>query len=83
MEFENAEPLARSDWPTAHELAEASGIPHPTVHERLPDLLRDGFVVKGPKRICRVTGEYAVTWGLPPEAPAAIDLTHAEQEKLF
>lgn len=48
--------------PTAYELARDSGIPHPTVHKRLPDLRADGMVVNGPVRTCTVTGRPSLTW---------------------
>ena len=47
---------------TARELAALSGIPHPTMHKRLPDLLRDGWVEKCEKRICERSGIRCVTW---------------------
>ena len=47
---------------TAHEIAEISGIAHPTVHKRLPDLMHDGYVSKIHQRVCRVTGEFSWTW---------------------
>ncbi len=47
---------------TSAELASRSGIPHPTVHKRLPDLRRDGLVGNGPARKCGITGRQSLTW---------------------
>ncbi len=47
---------------TAHEISQESGIEHPVVHKRLPDLRRDGLVVNGPVRKCNVTGRQSLTW---------------------
>ena len=47
---------------TSAEIAVASGLRHPSVHKRLPDLLRDGHVKKWYPRVCRVTGNTCVTW---------------------
>lgn len=49
---------------TASEMARDSGIRHPTVHKRLPDLELAGWVTKCGKRTCKVTGEYCCTWRL-------------------
>ena len=47
---------------TSAEIASYSGIPHPSVHKRLPDLLRDGLVRKWHIRKCQVTGNECRTW---------------------
>jgi hypothetical protein len=51
---------------TAHELARDSGLPHTSWHKRLPDLSRDGFVMKWKRKTCSVTGEDAWTWVVKP-----------------
>lgn len=47
---------------TSHELSSYSGIAHPTVHKRLPDLRRDGLVENGVTRTCTITGHSSLTW---------------------
>jgi predicted HTH transcriptional regulator len=51
-------------WPfrTSRELAKLSGIPHETVHKRLPDLLKDDRVKQAQIVTCVVTGKRAVCW---------------------
>lgn len=47
---------------TSAEIARDSGMQHPTVHKRLPDLRRDSLVENGPVRKCTVTGRPSLTW---------------------
>jgi DNA-binding HxlR family transcriptional regulator len=49
---------------TSNEMARASGIRHPTLHKRLPDLEKAGWVRKCVKRNCKITGELCWTWCL-------------------
>ena len=50
-------PLSTSD-----ELAEKSGIPHPTCARRLPDLMRMGLVVQEARRASTISRRQAMTW---------------------
>ena len=51
---------------TSAEISRDSGIPHPTVHKRLPDLRVAGRVINGVPRKCRVTGNLSLTWRIKP-----------------
>lgn len=47
---------------TSLELANLKGLDRYTVSRRLPDLLADGLVRKGPMRTCTVAKRIALTW---------------------
>ena len=56
------EALKRYSNVTARELSQMSGLDHPTVHKRLPELEKLGFVVRGEYRPCHITGKTCTTW---------------------
>jgi len=41
---------------------EGYSIPEGTIQRRLADLVRTGYIKKGERRICEVTGRLASTW---------------------
>ena len=47
---------------TSFELARGMGIDRHDAAKRLPDLRRDGLVVNGAARACKITGRPALTW---------------------
>lgn len=48
---------------TASELAQVGGFPDPRrINRRLPELLREGLVIRGEARRCGVTGRMAYVW---------------------
>lgn len=51
---------------TAREIAEASGIDHPTVHKRISELEKIGLATRGPDaqgtRPCRISGKHCCVW---------------------
>jgi predicted ArsR family transcriptional regulator len=59
---------------TSAEIAEAVGMDRHAVARRLPDLAREGVVVRMPARACRITGRLGVTWCIARPAPAQTDL---------
>ena len=47
---------------TAVELSKAAGIERYAVSRRLPELERNGFIVRGPARMCAIRHAMMVTW---------------------
>ncbi len=47
---------------TSMEITHAADLDRYMVARRLPDLERDGFVERGPMRVCTASGRPAITW---------------------
>lgn len=58
----------------AREIARDSRLAHPLVHKRLPDLMRDGYICKGPRQPCSITGKRCATWLLVKTSPDPVPL---------
>ncbi len=54
--------VIRNPGLTSAEIGKQVGIGRVEVGRRLPDLLKSGFVRKGPKRSCTTNGNSMVTW---------------------